>query len=111
MFSKYESIDGITLLSRNMLGKSVNSIPLLMNGILMESLMLHGIISHVFNIQKRKKHQNPKKISFMGNIIIKSAWKRGLLTFKPFKFVRSLSIFLLLLFLVESDFCIIFSTG
>ena len=29
MFSKYEGIDDITLLSRNMLGKSMNSIPLL----------------------------------------------------------------------------------
>ena len=35
MFSKYEGIVDITLLSRNMLGKSMNSIPLLMNGILM----------------------------------------------------------------------------
>ena len=36
MFSKYEGIADITLLSRNMLGKSMNSIPLLMNGILMK---------------------------------------------------------------------------
>ena len=35
VFSKYKGIDDITLLSRNMLGKSMNSIPLLMNGILM----------------------------------------------------------------------------
>ena len=35
MFSKYEGIADITLLSRNMLGKSMNSLPLLMNGILM----------------------------------------------------------------------------
>ena len=34
MFSKYEGIADITLLSRNMLGKSMNSLPLLMNGIL-----------------------------------------------------------------------------
>ena len=33
MFSKYKVIADITLLSRNMLGKSMNSIPLLMNGI------------------------------------------------------------------------------
>ena len=39
MFSKYEGIPDITLLSRNMLGKSMNSIPLLMNGILMKCLM------------------------------------------------------------------------
>ena len=39
MFSKYEGIADITLLSRNMLGKSMNSIPLLMNGILMKCLM------------------------------------------------------------------------
>ena len=31
MFSKYEGIADITLLSRIMLGKSMNSIPLLMN--------------------------------------------------------------------------------
>ena len=31
MFSKYEGIVDITLLSRNMLGKSLNSIPLLMS--------------------------------------------------------------------------------
>ena len=37
MFSKYEGIADITLLSRNMLGKSMNSI--LMNGILMKCLM------------------------------------------------------------------------
>ena len=37
MFSKYEGIADITLLSRNMLGKS--SIPLLMNGILIRCLM------------------------------------------------------------------------
>ena len=36
MFSKYEGIADITLLSRNMLGKSMNSIPLSMNGILMK---------------------------------------------------------------------------
>ena len=35
MFSKYEDISDITLLSLNMLGKSMNLIPLLMNGILM----------------------------------------------------------------------------
>ena len=35
MFSKYEGIDDITLLFRYMLGKSMNSKPLLMNGILM----------------------------------------------------------------------------
>ena len=34
-----EGIADITLLSRNMLGKSMNSIPLLMNGILMKCLM------------------------------------------------------------------------
>ena len=39
MFSKYEGIADITLLFRNMLGKSMNSIPLLMNGILMKCLM------------------------------------------------------------------------
>ena len=39
MFSKYEGIADITLLSRNMLGKSMNSIPLLMNGVLMKCLM------------------------------------------------------------------------
>ena len=39
MFSKYEGIAAITLLSRNMLDKSMNSIPLLMNGILMKRLM------------------------------------------------------------------------
>ena len=39
MFSKYEGIADITLLSRNMLDKSMNSIPLLMNGILMKCLM------------------------------------------------------------------------
>ena len=39
MLSKYEGIDGITLLSRNMLGKSMNSKPLLMNGILMKCLI------------------------------------------------------------------------
>ena len=39
MFSKYEGIADITLLSRNMLGKSMNSIPLLMNGILMKCPM------------------------------------------------------------------------
>ena len=33
MFSKYEGIADITLLSRHMLDKSMNSIPLLMNGI------------------------------------------------------------------------------
>ena len=33
MFSKYEDIADITLLSGNMLGKSMNSIPLLMNRI------------------------------------------------------------------------------
>ena len=38
MFSTYEGIADITLLSRNMLGKSMNSIPLLMNGILMNVL-------------------------------------------------------------------------
>ena len=40
MFSKYDGIADITLISRNMLGKSMNSIPLLMNGILMKCLML-----------------------------------------------------------------------
>ena len=39
MFSKYEAIDDIILLSRNMLGKPMNSIPLLMNGISMKCLM------------------------------------------------------------------------
>ena len=39
MLSKYEGIADITLLSRNMLGKSMNSIPLLMNGILMKFQM------------------------------------------------------------------------
>ena len=39
MFSKYEGISDITLLSRNMLGKSMNSIPLLINGILMMCLI------------------------------------------------------------------------
>ena len=38
MFSIYEGIADITL-SRNMLSKSINSIPLLMNGILMKCLM------------------------------------------------------------------------
>ena len=38
MFSKYKGIDDRTL-SRNMLGKFMNSIPLLMNGILMKCLM------------------------------------------------------------------------
>ena len=38
MFSKYEDMADITLLSRNMLGKSINSIPLSMNGILMTCL-------------------------------------------------------------------------
>ena len=40
MFSKYEGIADIALLFGNMVGKSMNSIPLLMNGILMKSLML-----------------------------------------------------------------------
>ena len=40
MISKYEGIDDITLLSRNMLDKkSMNSISLLMNGFLMKCLM------------------------------------------------------------------------
>ena len=39
MFSKYEGIAYITLLSRNNLGKSINSIPLIMNGILMKCLV------------------------------------------------------------------------
>ena len=39
MFSKYEGIADITLLSQNMLGKSMKSIPLLMNGIVMKCLM------------------------------------------------------------------------
>ena len=39
MFSKYEDIADITLLSRNMLGKSLNSIPLLMNGMFTKCLM------------------------------------------------------------------------
>ena len=39
MFSKYEGIDYITLLFRNMLGTSMNSIHLLMKGILMKCLM------------------------------------------------------------------------
>ena len=39
MFSKYKGIADKTLLPRNMLGKSLNSIPLLMNGILMKCLM------------------------------------------------------------------------
>ena len=34
MFLIYEGTADITLLSRNMLGKSMNSIPLLMNGML-----------------------------------------------------------------------------
>ena len=34
MFSKYEGIADITLLSRNMLGKSMNSMNLLMNGLM-----------------------------------------------------------------------------
>ena len=38
MFPKYEGIADIILLSRNMLGKTMNSIPLLMNGILMKCL-------------------------------------------------------------------------
>ena len=36
MFSKYEGIDNTTLLSLNMLVKSMNSLPLLMNGILIK---------------------------------------------------------------------------
>ena len=39
VLSKYEGIVDITLLSRTMLGKSMNSIPLLMNEILMKCLM------------------------------------------------------------------------
>ena len=39
MFSKYEGIDYLTLLSQNMLGQFMNSIPLFMNGILMKCLM------------------------------------------------------------------------
>ena len=39
MFSKYKDVADITLLSRNMLGKSMYSIPLLMNGILMKCQM------------------------------------------------------------------------
>ena len=39
MFSKYEGIADITLLSRKMLDKSMNSILLLMNGSLMKCLM------------------------------------------------------------------------
>ena len=39
MFSKYEGIADITLLSRNMLDKFMNSMNLLMNGILMKCLM------------------------------------------------------------------------
>ena len=39
MFSKYEGIADITFLPRNMLGKSMNLIPLLMNRILMKCLM------------------------------------------------------------------------
>ena len=39
MFSKYKGKADITLLSRNILVKSMNSIPLLMNGILMKRLM------------------------------------------------------------------------
>ena len=39
VFSKYEGIADITLLSRNMLGKCMKLIPLLMNGILMKRLM------------------------------------------------------------------------
>ena len=39
MFSKYEGIADITLLSRNMLEKSITSIPLFMNAILMKCLM------------------------------------------------------------------------
>ena len=39
VFSKQEGIDDITALSLNMLGKSMNSIPLLMNGILIKCLI------------------------------------------------------------------------
>ena len=39
MFSKYIGKADIPLLSRNMLGKSMNSIPLLTNGILMKCLI------------------------------------------------------------------------
>ena len=39
MFSKHEGIADITFFSRNMLGKCMNSIHLLMNGILMKCLM------------------------------------------------------------------------
>ena len=48
MFSKYKGIADITLLSRNTLGKSMNSIPLLMNGILM--------VSNVVNFSKDEEH-------------------------------------------------------
>ena len=40
VFSKYEGKDDITLLSRNTLDKSMNSIPLLMNGIVIKCLTL-----------------------------------------------------------------------
>ena len=39
MFSKYEGIDDTTLLSLNMLGKSMNSKPLLLNGIMIMCLI------------------------------------------------------------------------
>ena len=39
VFSKYEGIDDITVLSLNMLSKPMNSIPLLLNGILIKCLM------------------------------------------------------------------------
>ena len=45
MFSKCDGIADITLLSRNMLGKSMNSIPLLLNGILMKCLRTKSMLS------------------------------------------------------------------
>ena len=43
MFSKYEGKADIILLSRNMLGTSMNSISLLMNGILMKTWRTHYV--------------------------------------------------------------------
>ena len=40
MFLKYESIDDTSLLSVNMLGKSMNLVPLLMNGSLIKCLYI-----------------------------------------------------------------------
>ena len=60
MFSKYEGITDITLLSRNMLGKSMNSIPLLMNRILMKCLMWLILES----IEGRRQHNFLPKYIF-----------------------------------------------